>query len=205
MWHFVQANTFPRSAEEMLDGTSLPMPELLTRASCRKDWKRISAEPSLTSPQQPNRSRDRTEHFSTHIYCNSQYQLLPHGCWKFLVLTTPITLIVTPHTGPASPLCAQEPNQCQAVSSSLKAYISNVLLVSILNWTSELCPTAQWDFMSAASFLQRCGVPCNLGSCTPPQKKRPCPQQTKHQLTIVAFCMSTCYRWPSLPPCPVTK
>ena len=30
--------------------TSLPMPELLTRASCRKDWKRISAELSLMSP-----------------------------------------------------------------------------------------------------------------------------------------------------------
>ena len=27
--------------------TSLPKPELLTRASCRKDWKRISAESSL--------------------------------------------------------------------------------------------------------------------------------------------------------------
>ena len=33
--------------------TSLPMQELLTRASCRKDWKRISAEPSLMSPDDP--------------------------------------------------------------------------------------------------------------------------------------------------------
>ena len=40
---------------------SLPMPELLTGASCRKDWKRISAELSVMSPQQPNRSRDWTE------------------------------------------------------------------------------------------------------------------------------------------------
>ena len=38
--------------------TSLPMPELLTRASCRKDWKRISAESSLMSPRRPSRSRD---------------------------------------------------------------------------------------------------------------------------------------------------
>ena len=38
--------------------TSLPMPELFTRASCRKGWKRISAEPSLMSPRRPNRSRD---------------------------------------------------------------------------------------------------------------------------------------------------
>ena len=31
--------------------TSMPMPKLLTGASCRKDWKRISAESSLMSPQ----------------------------------------------------------------------------------------------------------------------------------------------------------
>ena len=33
--------------------TSLAMPELLTRASCRKDWKWISAESSLMSPEDP--------------------------------------------------------------------------------------------------------------------------------------------------------
>ena len=38
--------------------TSLPMPELLTRAFCRKYWKRICAESSLMSPRRPNRSRD---------------------------------------------------------------------------------------------------------------------------------------------------
>ena len=38
-----------------------PMPELLTRASCRKDWKRISAESSLKSPRRPSQSRDRSE------------------------------------------------------------------------------------------------------------------------------------------------
>ena len=32
------------------------MPELLTRASCRKDWKRISAGSSTMSPRLPNRS-----------------------------------------------------------------------------------------------------------------------------------------------------
>ena len=36
----------------------LPFPELLTMASCRKVWKRISAESSLMSPRRPNRSRD---------------------------------------------------------------------------------------------------------------------------------------------------
>ena len=40
--------------------TSLPMPELLTRASCRKDWERISAESTLMSPRWPNLSRDWT-------------------------------------------------------------------------------------------------------------------------------------------------
>ena len=33
--------------------TSLPMPELLTRASCRKDWRGISAELSLMPPPSP--------------------------------------------------------------------------------------------------------------------------------------------------------
>ena len=36
------------------------MPELLTIASCRKDWKRISAESSLMSHRRPNRLRDWT-------------------------------------------------------------------------------------------------------------------------------------------------
>ncbi|HIB84989.1 MAG TPA: hypothetical protein EYO59_10465 [Chromatiaceae bacterium] len=33
--------------------TYLPMLELLTRASCRKDWKRISVESSLVFPNDP--------------------------------------------------------------------------------------------------------------------------------------------------------
>ena len=45
----------PRLAEEMLDGQHQTkdmsaMPELPTRASCRKDWKRICAELSLSVP-----------------------------------------------------------------------------------------------------------------------------------------------------------
>ena len=38
--------------------TCLPMPEMLTRPSCRKHWKRISAESSVMSPRGPNRPRD---------------------------------------------------------------------------------------------------------------------------------------------------
>ena len=45
----------------IIEWTSLPMPELLTRASYRKDWKRISAGLSLMSPWWPNQSRDWTE------------------------------------------------------------------------------------------------------------------------------------------------
>ena len=41
-----------------LEWTSLPMPELLTSVSCRKDWKRISAESPLMFPRRSNRSRD---------------------------------------------------------------------------------------------------------------------------------------------------
>ena len=41
--------------------TSMLMPELPTKASCRKDWKRMSAESSFMSPQQPSRLKDRIQ------------------------------------------------------------------------------------------------------------------------------------------------
>ena len=44
--------------DNIQEWTTLPLSELLTRPFCRKDWKRISAELSLMSPQRPNRSRD---------------------------------------------------------------------------------------------------------------------------------------------------
>ena len=44
--------------DNIKEWTSLPMPELLTRAFCRKDWKRIPAESSLMFRRRPNRSRD---------------------------------------------------------------------------------------------------------------------------------------------------
>ena len=52
----------PWSVEEMLNGQHQrveipPILELLTRAFCRKDWKRISAESSLMSLRRPSRSR----------------------------------------------------------------------------------------------------------------------------------------------------
>ena len=44
--------------DNITESISLPMPELLTMASCRKDWKRISAASSLMSPRRPILSRD---------------------------------------------------------------------------------------------------------------------------------------------------
>ena len=44
--------------DNIKEWTSLPMPELLIMASCRKDWKKISTESSLMSPRRPKRSRD---------------------------------------------------------------------------------------------------------------------------------------------------
>ena len=40
--------------DNIKEWTSLPMPDLLTMVSCRKDWKRISAESSLMSPDDPS-------------------------------------------------------------------------------------------------------------------------------------------------------
>ena len=47
--------------DNIKEWTYLPLPELPTRASSRKDWTRISAESSLMSPRWPSRSRDWTE------------------------------------------------------------------------------------------------------------------------------------------------
>ena len=47
--------------DNIKEWTSLPTPDLFTRASCRKHWKRISAESSLMSPRRPSWSRDWTE------------------------------------------------------------------------------------------------------------------------------------------------
>ena len=44
--------------DNIKEWTSLPMPELLTRASCRKDRKRITARSSLMSPRRSYLSRD---------------------------------------------------------------------------------------------------------------------------------------------------
>ena len=46
--------------DNIKEWTYLPMPKLLTRTSCRKDWKRISAESSIISRWRPDRSRDWT-------------------------------------------------------------------------------------------------------------------------------------------------
>ena len=51
----------PSWMDSIKEWISLSMPELLTRASCRKDLTSISTESSLMSHRQPNRSRDWTE------------------------------------------------------------------------------------------------------------------------------------------------
>ena len=44
--------------DNIKEWTSVPKPELLVRASRRKDWKRISAESTLMSARRPNLSKD---------------------------------------------------------------------------------------------------------------------------------------------------
>ena len=50
-----------RWMDNIKEWTFLSMPKLLTKASCRKEWKRISAESSLMSSRRPDRWRDWTE------------------------------------------------------------------------------------------------------------------------------------------------
>ena len=47
--------------DNIKEWTSLAMPELLTMASCRKHWKKLSAESSIMSPRRRIRSRDWTK------------------------------------------------------------------------------------------------------------------------------------------------
>ena len=65
--------------DNIKEWTSLPMPELGARASCRKDLKRISAEWSLMPPPflppWSNRSRDQTELNCTNVDCIKMHTL----------------------------------------------------------------------------------------------------------------------------------
>ena len=63
-WHVTYLNPSSFQLLILLSTQSLvlcPVPEVLTRASCRKDWKRISAESSLMSPRWPSWSREWSE------------------------------------------------------------------------------------------------------------------------------------------------
>ena len=63
--------------------TFLPMSELLTRVSCRKDWNRIPAESSLTSPRRPIWSRDWTTlNCNLNIWIFSRLKMLIYWQWK---------------------------------------------------------------------------------------------------------------------------
>ena len=66
--------------DNMKEWTSLPMQELLTRDSCRKDWKRMSVESALMSP--PPRSPQSNNHKwleSRKIRSVEKLKILPAG------------------------------------------------------------------------------------------------------------------------------
>ena len=52
-----------------MDNIISSMPELLTRASCRKDWKGISAESSLMSPDDPIGQRTEMNELTKRNIC----------------------------------------------------------------------------------------------------------------------------------------
>ena len=64
--------------DNVKEWTSLPVPELFRRAFCRKDWKRISPESSIMSPDDPighgtemNRTANRVYLISSSSACKS--------------------------------------------------------------------------------------------------------------------------------------
>ena len=74
-WHLSQQKKC--WMDNIKEWNSLPMPELLTRASCRKDWKRIPGDRSLVSPQQHNLPKDWTELSACSAPCKC------HQWWPF--------------------------------------------------------------------------------------------------------------------------
>ena len=85
--------------DNIKDWTSLPMPELLTMASCRKKWKRTSAESFLMFLRGPDRSRDWTElkwtypqacpcKFRKKKQANKQSKNSHSLCWVILNMAT---------------------------------------------------------------------------------------------------------------------
>ena len=72
--------------DNIKEWTSLPMPELPTRASCRKDWKRISAESSLMTIQSV-KGLDWTElncAWAERVGCSLVHWFTGHrGWWNF--------------------------------------------------------------------------------------------------------------------------
>ena len=79
---YLHSNTVQRKCwmDNIKEWTSLPMPELLIRASFRKDWKRISFQSSLMSPRWPNQSKDWTELNPIYNY-QHQAESLFHRKW----------------------------------------------------------------------------------------------------------------------------
>ena len=74
--------------DNIKEWTSLPIPELLTTASCRNDWKRVSAESSFISPRWPNQSGTElnwTELNKTAVFA-SLCHTLHHTRWLCLPL-----------------------------------------------------------------------------------------------------------------------
>ena len=86
--------------DNVKEWTYLPVPESLTSAFCRKDWKRISAESSVVFPRRPSQSRDWTEVtvFSLRlcdVYCVHMCNLFC-GLSYFCDLSCPVMFLVWP-------------------------------------------------------------------------------------------------------------
>ena len=72
--------------DNIKEWTSMPMPKLLTTASCGKDWKGISAE---MSPKQPNQSRTWPER---HVGSMRKMHTLSSKMASFAALSTSLII-----------------------------------------------------------------------------------------------------------------
>ena len=105
------------------------MPELLTMASCRKDWKRISPESSVMSPQQSNQSRDWTE-------LNFVYTFSCLACQYVCAVVALVISVVSTECCwlPLSAVCSFQASICWGVVLMVQELCAQFSSVQSLDW-----------------------------------------------------------------------
>ena len=163
-WHHDQRRKCWMDIKEC---TSLPMPELLTRAFCRKDWKRISPESSIMSPDDPIGHGTEMNRTANRVYLISSSSACKSLCWCCVtlkparwnkvhcllqVLTTAPQLLpqlcpLQPHLASESTLGWVVSKCCVQGSGVMSRRDSQPCRKSRLLWSHQAGQLASWVFL----------------------------------------------------------